>query len=701
MVDSRFVMEQYHELLRILGQFTQHGLNMDESISVSSIIDKLPPLWKDFKHGLKHIKDELSLVQLGSHFRIEETLRAEESGKGKGKEIIGSSSVNMIEDGKNKNNNKNNKAKKRKNDDCHFKKNNGGNTSSVGQGSRNPEFNLKVDAFAWWIDLGATCHACKDRYWFDTFYPVQDGSILHMGDESTKPILGRGNVARKIYYWDLTSTPIPEFVEDETLEQTRKRCKWENDDYICRGHILNSMSDAFLDVYQNVGSAKELWNQLESKYMTEDASSKKFLFTQHGLNMDESIFVSSIIDKLSSSWKDFKDILKHNKDELSLESYRRLRLRIHHNKMVCPKEKNRALKEMINSMLSYLGLSEGFWGEAMAVVRLLEPKREILSEKIIESRDAMFDEKRFTSIPRPKSLLSSSNEDQIGETPIEIPTTHRSNRDAKLWVANGSFKRKMKVDRAIDKFKARLVIQGFRQKEGINYFDIYSHIDRISIIRLLIALAATYNLVIHQMDVKTTFLNDDLEEEAPKQWHQRFDEVVLFSGFVLNQSDKCVYCKFDKSNNEVIICLYVDDMLIFETDHDQVDKTKEFLSSNFSIKDMGEADVILGIRIKHEDKGRAVDQLEYSRVIGCLMYAMTSTRLDIAYVVFFLGGGAISWASKKQTCITDSTMETEFVALAAAGKVAEWSRNLIYEIPLWPKPISPISIHCDIANHFG
>ncbi|GJS71144.1 uncharacterized membrane protein-like protein [Tanacetum coccineum] len=72
--------------------------------------------WKDFIHSLKH-KDELLLVQLGSQFRIEETLRVEESGKGNSKEIAGSSLVNMIEDGKNKNNNKNNKAKKRKNDD--------------------------------------------------------------------------------------------------------------------------------------------------------------------------------------------------------------------------------------------------------------------------------------------------------------------------------------------------------------------------------------------------------------------------------------------------------------------------------------------------------------------------------------------------------------------------------------------------------
>ncbi|GJT42843.1 zinc finger, CCHC-type containing protein [Tanacetum coccineum] len=252
------------------------------------------------------------------------------------------------------------------------------------------------------------------------------------------------------------------------------------------------------------------------------------------------------------------------------------------------------------------------------------------------------------------------------------------------------------------------------------------------------------------MDVKIAFLNGDLEEEvymkqpegfimpgnkhkvcklikslyglkhALKEWHQKFDEVILSSGFVLNQSDKCVYCKFDKSSNRVIICLYVNDMLIFGSDQDQVDKTKEFLSSNFSMKDMGEADVILGIRIKHEDKGititqshyiekilkkfkcddccpastpldptiklmpntsRAVNQLEYSRAIGCLMCAMTSTRPDIAYVitnsedhtsttgwVFLLGGSVISRASKKQTCITDLIMKAEFVALAAAGK---------------------------------
>jgi len=61
--------------------------------------------------------------------------------------------------------------------------------------------------------------------------------------------------------------------------------------------------------------------------------------------------------------------------------------------------------------------------------------------------------------------------------------------------------------------------------------------------------------------------------------------------------------------------------------------------------------------------------------------------------VYLLGGGVVSWASKKQTCITDSTMAAEFVAVAS--KEEECLRNLLLEVPLWPKPISPLSMHCD------
>ncbi|GJY97276.1 zinc finger, CCHC-type containing protein [Tanacetum coccineum] len=233
---------------------------------------------------------------------------------------------------------------------------------------------------------------------------------------------------------------------------------------------------------------------------------------------------------------------------------------------------------------------------------------------------------------------------------------------------------------------------GFRQKSGIDYFDTYAPVVRISTIRLMIAMASIHNLIIHLMDVKKTFLNGELEYEvyvnqpqgfimpgneskvcklikslyglkqAPKQCHQKFDEAVLSNCYLINQADTCVYSNFDKSSKGVIIFLYVDDMLIFGTDQVQVDMTK---------------------------------------VIGCLMYAMTCTSPDIAFVVgklstYTSNPGTQHWqASKKQTCITGLTMEYEFVALAAAGKKAEWLRNLIFEIPLWSKPIAPISILCN------
>ncbi|GKB80508.1 zinc finger, CCHC-type containing protein [Tanacetum coccineum] len=240
-------------------------------------------------------------------------------------------------------------------------------------------------------------------------------------------------------------------------------------------------------------------------------------------------------------------------------------------------------------------------------------------------------------------------------------------------------------------------------------------VARISTIRLLIAMASIHNLIIHQMDVKTVFLNGDLEEEAPRQWHQKFDEVVLSNGYLLNQADKCVYSKFDESGKGVIICLYVDDMLIFSTDQVQVDLTKEFLSLKFSMKDMGEADVILGIRIKHRSNGIAISQshyiekvlkkfnyfdctpvstpidtseklmpnnghgasqLEYSRYasnpgtqhwqqFNAGSATLKTIRLQVAGYSCLVGINCLD--SQKQTCITGSTMESEFVALAATG----------------------------------
>ncbi|XP_077252456.1 uncharacterized protein LOC143891830 [Tasmannia lanceolata] len=143
------------------------------------------------------------------------------------------------------------------------------------------------------------------------------------------------------------TTPRPMAIENETLAQARARMKWEQDDYICKWHILNAMSDSLFDIYQSMGSASEIWTALEIKYMAEDASSKKFTVSrflnfrvvddrpvidqlheiQHivnqihlqGILLDDSFIVPSIIDKLPPTWKDFRKSLKHKKEEMSLE----------------------------------------------------------------------------------------------------------------------------------------------------------------------------------------------------------------------------------------------------------------------------------------------------------------------------------------------------------------------------------------------
>ena len=391
------------------------------------------------------------------------------------------------------------------------------------------------------------------------------------------------------------------------------------------------------------------------------------------------------------------------------------------------------------------------------------------------------------------------------------------------WV----LKKKLKPDGTIDKYKARLVAKGFRQKENIDFFDTFSPVTRITSIRVLISLASIHNLLIHQMDVKTAFLNGELDEEiymdqpegfvvhgqehkvckldkslyglkqAPKQWHEKFDNLIISNGFKVNESDKCIYYK---SENDIctIICLYVDDLLIFGSNIHAINSVKSLLSANFDMKDLGEASVILGIKITRSEKGISLDQShyiekilkkynyfdckpastpydhsvklfkntgegvrqsDYASIIGSLRYATDCTRPDIAYVVgllcrftsrpsiehwqaiervmrylkrtmnlglhyerfpavlegysdadwntlsddskatsgyiFSIAGGAVSWKSKKQTILAQSTMESEMIALATASEEAEYLRNLLAEIPLWEKPIPAVLIHCD------
>nr|GEY16813.1 zinc finger, CCHC-type [Tanacetum cinerariifolium] len=462
------------------------------------------------------------------------------------------------------------------------------------------------------------------------------------------------------------TTLIPEDGGDNpTMEQDRRRVKWDNDDYVYKGLVLIGMSDSLFDVYQNVETSKELWDTLKAKYMAEDASGKKFLVINFiNYKMTDS---RPVLEQYNELFEIIRRVYNNDKPKGNNVAGPSVVNMVEHNN-----SSRTEVLELIHSDLYDLHAAPALGNKkyfvtfindaSRAVVRLpdlklktldergiecifvrytehskalgfyvIEPNNSVAINSIIESKDAIFDEHRFSSVPRPsqRSLKDGTRNSsglvvfervtkeavQQPESELKKSKRHRTPKDFgpefQLYLIKG------KKDEISDQHSYCFNVEDDPKKfdEAMKSYD---------------------------MDVKTTFLNEELEEEvyinnhlgfimpvnennvcklikslyglkkAPKQWIQKFDKVVLSNGYLLRQADKSVYSKLDKS---------------------------EFFSSRFSIKDMEEADVILvstpldTCEKLMPNKGLAVSQLEYSRVIGCLMYAMTCTRPDIPFDV--------------------------------------------------------------------
>ena len=202
----------------------------------------------------------------------------------------------------------------------------------------------------------------------------------------------------------------------------------------------------------------------------------------------------------------------------------------------------------------------------------------------------------------------------------ELPEGHRP--IGCKWV----YKTKRDHKGKIEKFKARLVAKGFTQREGVDYEANFSPVSSKDSFRVIMALVAHFDMELHQMDVKTAFLNGDLNEEvymmqpegfvandsgklvcrlkksiyglkqASRQWYLKFHSVVASYGFVENKVDKCIYCKVS-GRKFIFLILYVDDILLASSDLGLLHETKRMLSNNFDMKDLGEASFVLGIEI--------------------------------------------------------------------------------------------------------
>ncbi|CAL9011160.1 unnamed protein product [Prunus brigantina] len=191
------------------------------------------------------------------------------------------------------------------------------------------------------------------------------------------------------------------------------------------------------------------------------------------------------------------------------------------------------------------------------------------------------------------------------------------------WV----YKTKRDSKGQIDRYKARLVAKGFTQQEGVDYNETFSPVSTKDSLRVIMALVAHFDLHLHQMDVKTAFLNGNLIEEiymkqpdgfiqkgeeelvcrlqksiyglkqASRQWYLKFDEVVKSQGFIDNPLDECIYLKFH-GRHYIFMLLYVDDILLANSNLSLLHDTKRMLSNYFEMSDLGEANYVLGIEIR-------------------------------------------------------------------------------------------------------
>ena len=233
--------------------------------------------------------------------------------------------------------------------------------------------------------------------------------------------------------------------------------------------------------------------------------------------------------------------------------------------------------------------------------------------------EALFGPKAKERIKAMEEEIESMNTNQVWDL-VDLPLGQRS--IGNKWI----LKIKRKADGSIERYKARLVAKSYTQKERIDYEDTFSPVVRITSVRLILAIVAHMNLKLYQMDVKIAFLNGELDEEiymdqllcfeskgqerkvcklkrsiyclkqASRQWNIKFHHAVLKDDFKMMEEDHCVYLKCSNSGF-VIFSLYVDDILLAGNSKEMIDTTKKWLSSNFEMKDMGEASYVLGVKI--------------------------------------------------------------------------------------------------------
>ncbi|KAK8628127.1 hypothetical protein V6N13_063839 [Hibiscus sabdariffa] len=193
-----------------------------------------------------------------------------------------------------------------------------------------------------------------------------------------------------------------------------------------------------------------------------------------------------------------------------------------------------------------------------------------------------------------------------------------------------------------DKYKARLVVKGYSQQAGIEYGDTFAPVARLDTVKTLIALAAQEQWKIYQLDVKSAFLNGELEEEifieqppgfvvkgkeekvcklkkalyglkqAPRAWYKKIDSYLIEKGFERSKNEHTLYVKNQGKNDLLIVSLYVDDLLVTGNSSNMVLSFKEEMKKKFEMTDLGLMNYFLGMEVHQGENGIFISQRKYA-----------------------------------------------------------------------------------------
>ncbi|GJV46554.1 zinc finger, CCHC-type containing protein [Tanacetum coccineum] len=639
MEDSVSILDQVHEFLILVSKFKNLNIEIPENLLVRAIITKLPSSWHNYRKKLMHTSEDFTLVQIQKHLRIEEEIRIRE------KNLNGASSskVNYVDSGKN---NKGNDKKRKVT----------WNSSKNNKKDKKPLSEVVCYKCG---EKGHIKHYCKN--------PKKKNQNSNKKDESANAVeqeLHMASVTTTDDWW-YDSGATTHVCNNRDLFKTYKETKDRHEVMMGDNHTSKVIGSGNVEIQFTSGKKLTLMNVLH---------------------------VPNIRKNLVSGFKLCKSGVKAviESDKVEVENQRGKKIQI---------------------------LRSDRGGEYFSTEFLPIVNHKI--RMLLLSRDVDFFENKFrhdststneimTQIPQDISCpnLNSNNKKNMAESSSAPRRSERARKERNL---DPNF---------IDSQAIIFLVEGDNKNNVINKIPVLLNIEDAP---------KTYKEVITSRN--SAFWKEAIDDEM--------DSLMIY----LNMEG--IKVKSHSEGYALNQCHYID-RIIDKFQHLNIEEANTSYESSCKLV---------------ENNGRVVAQIEYASAIGCLMYATHCTRPDIAYAVcklsrytsnpsqdhwkaigrifgylkrtrqlalyydrcpavlegcsdaswitgssdsksitgwiFTLGGGAVCWGSKKQTCITHSTMEAEFLALAAAGKEAEWLRNMLLDIELWPQPMPAISLHCD------